>query len=104
MKHARLIHLIFLFMFAQIERDVGLWRAFSWRGNESSETGAFEQRMEVDSEGKRKEGSPRRCVCLLMFCPFMLFTVQIACCAIDYPLRYRQMHVQDIWPVETRSK
>ena len=43
-------------------------------------------------------------MCLLMFCPFMLFTVQIACCAIDYPLRYRQMHVQDIWPVETRSK
>ena len=64
MKHARQIHLIFLFMFAQIERDVGLWRAFSWRGNESSETGAFEQRMEVDSEGKRKRKALQGGVCV----------------------------------------
>ena len=59
-----MIHLIFLFMFAQIERVVGLWRAFSWRGNESSETGAFEQRMEVDSEGKRKRKALHGGVCV----------------------------------------
>ena len=71
---------------------------------------SLQKRVRLSSEWRsilreeEKEGSPRRCVCLLMFCPFMLFTVQIACCAIDYPLRYGQMHVQDIWPVETRSK
>ena len=39
-------------------------------------------------EEEEKEGSPERCVCLpeLMFSPFMLFTVQIACYAFDYPL------------------
>ena len=59
-----MIHLIFLFMFAQIERVVGFWRAFSWRGNESSETGAFEQQMEVDSEGKRKRKALQGGVCV----------------------------------------
>ena len=34
------------------------------RGNESSETGAFEQRMEVDSEGKRKRKALQGGVCV----------------------------------------
>ena len=61
---AQCVSLVFLFMFAQIERVVGFWRAFSWRGNEFSETGAFEQRMEVDSEGKRKRKALQGGVCV----------------------------------------
>ena len=60
------VHLKFLFMFAQIERVVRLSRAFSWSKCESSEAPFlwFEQRMEVDSEGKRKRKALQGGVCV----------------------------------------
>ena len=70
---------------------MGFSRAFSW-SNEFSAAGGFErgfeQQMQSDFEKKRKRKARQRGVCLpeLTFGPFMLFTVRIACYAVDYSI------------------